>query len=109
MASTTTGEEGWADIYFSRSVGKDTPAAATLLVVCGECMPIERICQYAREQFPVRRILNLEPCTTSYNIGTVVAKFDCTRTDKGGKIRSFIRVHSRRYPSLMLILEHVDE
>ena len=39
-------------IQFSRSVGKDMPATATLLVVVRECMPGAHDCQYVREHWP---------------------------------------------------------
>jgi len=44
-------KKGRADIYFSRSVGKDIPARPTLLVVYRDCMPIPVWCRYVLGQF----------------------------------------------------------
>jgi len=44
-------KKGRADIYFSRSVGKDIPARPTLLVVCRDSTALSVRRQYASEQF----------------------------------------------------------
>ena len=79
---------GWADILFSRSVGKDMPATATLLVVCRDCMRLERSCQYVLEHFLLRKFLTDNMTRGGLPEGTNFAEFYCTGTNKRRRMPS---------------------
>ena len=63
------------------------PASATLLVVCGDCIPMEHDCRYVDAQFEVREILSWQGnakqlVTERYGYVDLL----CTRSDKESRI-----------------------